>query len=881
MLRALRFSSFVLRLPSLWLLAFVAFATSASSQSVRWEPSSGTLAREQLSELTLIFQDCEPLKGPPPVPTLTDLAFEPGIRSGPQTLQAFTTGARTVRQSTRSYIYRVRPLRPDGQVRIPAITVETDAGTLTIPAAGFNIVPATVGQTGLPLNQIITARFTPPASTVWAGEVFRLTHTIEVDRRYFTNSILGGGPLDWPSTPFIAEEWSKAVGNETIINGQSRVIITSDTRVVAPAVSGPLPFPPATIAVNLPTGNSSSFGGLFGGTTLDQFNLTTAPATLEIRPLPTPSPADFSGAVGQFTLTSKIVPEKAALGEPITWTLTLAGTGNWPALDRLPPRDLNRDFRVVTPRAQKTPVDNRLFDASLSEDLVLIPQKPGRYDLGAYSLSIFNPFTGAYETLRSAPVTIEITPAPATPGTPAATPASTAAAPAAPSLAPVPLATPEAMTMLPSEPLATGRLAPIPQTGWPLSRWPYLGALLLPLALWLALATRHARRHDPLLPRRLAHARLGEILMQLETADAQAHAGTERQTAAAIGHWSLDLGHSLSPRSRLLLAWQHATRTLFNLENLTPTARDLTDPAWSALWAETERALYRPGTTLAPDWHAKAKAAWQQAALPPLPPSAALRPAHLFPAALVFAFLALTGPQLARAQSPAPDPLEAAQAYTSGDFAKAATLQRAQLATSPADPALRHNLALSLAQQGQWAEAAAHAYAAKLQDPHSPALDRLLQITQAKTAYRPPAIAPFALRLSAPEWQNLGLASALLALLSPLFWLLSAYCASARPLWRALFVLTLLTACGGLLASILSLRAQGDAARPGAVLVWQDDTLRAVPTDLGEQQITSPLPAGTLARVDKPFLGWRHLTLPDGNSGWVRSESLVGLWAQP
>ncbi|MEN9842140.1 MAG: hypothetical protein RL376_1940 [Verrucomicrobiota bacterium] len=857
MLRASRLSSLVLRPSSFWLLAFAVFTTIANAQSVRWEPSSGTLAREQISELTLVFQDCEPTKGPPPAPTVADLAFEPGIRAGAQTVLNFGTGARTVRQSTRSYVYRVRPSRADGQVRIPAITVETDAGTVTIPPAGFTIVAATVGQTGLPLNQIISARFTAPSNSVWAGEVFRLTHTVEVERRFFTNSILGG-PLDWPSAPFTAEEWSKPVAAETTANGQARVLITSETRVLAPAVSGPLPFPPATIPANLPTGNAPSFGAIFGGPTLEQFTITTAPSTLQSRPLPTPTPDDFSGAVGQFTLTSKIVPEKATLGEPITWTLTLAGTGNWPTLDRLPPRDLARDFRVVTPRAQKTPVENRLFDASLSEDLVLIPQKPGRYGIGAYSLSIFNPATGAYETLRSAPVSIEITPAAAAtgPGTAPAAPEPTPAAPAAPSLEPIPINPPEAMVALPADPIPTGQLAATPQTGWPLSRWPVLATLILPALLWLGIAARHARRHDPLLPRRHAHARLGEILAHLTAAPTQAE----------------------------LLAWQQATRALFALSPSTPTARDLNDPTWSALWAETERVLYRPDATLSPTWLAEAKAAWQKATPAPLPASAALRATHLFPAALAFALLTLACPSSARAQPAAgakPDPLEAVRAYAGGDFAKAETLQRAQLATAPTDPALRHNLALALAQQGQWAEAAAHAYVAKLQDPHSAAIDRLLLVTQAKTAYRPPAIEPFALRRSVSEWQNDGLLAAILLLLSPALWVLSAYHAAARRTWRVLCALTFLAAVGGLFATGVALRAYGDAAHADTILIWKDDTLRAVPTELGEQQVTSPLPAGTIARVDKAFLGWRRLVLSDGNTGWVRADALIGLWGQP
>ena len=55
---------------------------------------------------------------------------------------------------------------------------------------------------------------------------------------------------------------------------------------------------------------------------------STEPVPLEVQPLPAGAPAGFKGAVGQFTLESKLVPEQVNEGEPITWTLSLKGTGN-------------------------------------------------------------------------------------------------------------------------------------------------------------------------------------------------------------------------------------------------------------------------------------------------------------------------------------------------------------------------------------------------------------------------------------------------------------------------------------------------------------------------------------------------------------------------
>ena len=694
--------SLVIRHSSFWLWALFALTNSAHSQSVRWEPGAGTLARDQVSQLSLIFQDSEPKTTPiPPATDGLEFLGQPGRSE--QSSFNLSLGSRAVRQRTVTYIFNVRPTRPDGQVRIPAFTVETDAGALSVPAAGYTLAAATVGQSGLSLDQIANASFTPPAAPIWAGEVFRLSFTLDVDRRYATNSILAG-PIDWKPSPLIAEDWSKPAGSETQVNGQARLRVSSETRAIAPSSTTAtlLPIPPASQLINLPTGQASPFS-LFGQTTFEQFTLTTAPARLAINPLPAPAPADFIGAVGQFTLTTKVVPEKATVGEPITWTLTLEGTGNWPAIDRLRPRSLSRDFRVITPRAQKTPKPESLFDATLAEDLVLIPQKPGRITLPAYTLSVFNPSTGAYETLRTAPVALEITPAPAAVApapaasqsqgnTPAPADLDTRSAPSTPAPA-----TPPAT--LPADPLPTTPLAKAPLAAWPSALlWTLLG-LLVPAAVWLALASRHSRLHDPLLPRRQAHDRLREILTELETAstlDSRPSTLNSSATSAA-----------------LLLAWQHHTATLFGLTSATPSARDLPDPLWAALWAETERALYRASTPLAREWFAQAWQAHAQATPPPRSALAALRPAHLLARAALWLIVlhsacVLGLPSEASAQeghssfaAPAAPTPDFSTSYTAGAFPAAESAARDTLASTPLSPGLHHNLALSARPTGQ------------------------------------------------------------------------------------------------------------------------------------------------------------------------------------
>ncbi|MEY4488636.1 MAG: hypothetical protein RIQ79_1144 [Verrucomicrobiota bacterium] len=839
------------------LLAVVCCTVSALAQSAHWEPAGGSLPRDQVSQLALLFENCEP-SATPVLPATPALEFgNPGRNENSSF--SLNLGSKAVSNRTITYTYPVRPRQPDGEVRIPAFTIKTDAGNLTVPAAGYRIVPATLGQTGLGLEEIVKARFIPPADPVWAGEVFPLRHTLEID----TSRAYQAAPnLEWNAPPLTLEEWSAPKKASTpSLNYETRT-----TRALA-AQSGKLTLPSASLLVGIATGTD-----IFGRPVGDRYNISTAPVTLEVRPLPSPAPADFAGAVGKFTLESKAVPLTAAVGEPVTWTLALAGTGNWPALTRLPPRSLSRDFRVITPRAQKTPKDNSLFDASLAEDLVLIPTKAGPATLPALTLSVFNPATGAYETLRTEPITLTITPAANVNPGPAPSPSTNASTPPSADPAAIQAPAPPPFTPLPGDPIAStassARHTPLTPRAVLLVS---LSMILLPVGFWLALAARRARRLDPLLPRRQAHARLAALTTEIESS---------ASSPAAL--------------PALLLAWQNELRTLFALP-ATPSSRDLPDAVWSALWLETERVLYRPATALSTEWPAQVRAALARATPKPFSPLALFRPAHLFVRAALW-FLVLHSAFVISHSSFAAAATTPAASYAAGDFTASTKLWREQLAAAPADWTLHHNLALSLAQQNAWDEAAAHAALAALYAPQAEAPRRLLALILPHATYRPaftdlfPAPRPsasvllknpsaFVGLLSPRTWQLLVVASALLAALALCARLAAAYGTAPRllrPLGNGGLLLAVLT----LATALLALRIYAPVLPSDTVLVWQTTTLRSVPTEAGEPQKTTTLTAGTLARTDKTFLGWRRLILDAGTTGWTRSTPLLPLWPE-
>jgi hypothetical protein len=376
---------------------FIALTALARAQTVRWQPSSGSLAHGQTSELNLVYEGCEPA-GDPAIPSLNGLSLQ---RGGEMRNTSIINGR--VSQNI-TLMFAARPTEKQ-RVTIPAFTVETNKGSLIVPAASFEVGQPTIGGSGLSLESVVTARFQVPRE-VWAGEVFPLTYNLSILRRY-AHSL--GGELEWAPAPLRIEEWSKPEQREAVINGENHIIVSQATRALI-ATPGTGALNAGNQLVNIVKGTD-----MWGRANLDQFAVTSDRPSVTVKPLPPGAPAAFNGAVGKFTLESKVVPTSANIGDPITWTLTLSGTGNWPDLPGLPAREASKDFRVVQPQAKRTNKDGALFESTLTEDVVLIPTKAGTYTLGPVSFSYFDPAKGDYQTITAPRTSVTITALPAPP----------------------------------------------------------------------------------------------------------------------------------------------------------------------------------------------------------------------------------------------------------------------------------------------------------------------------------------------------------------------------------------------------------------------------------------------------------------------------------
>ena len=819
------------------ILFFLGTISSLSAQQVYWKGSQEALTKDQNSILELVFEDCQP-ENNPQLPNIDGLAFDAPSSSSEYAMENFKITQRAVLS------YPIKPLRP-GIVIIPAFQVETSAGSLIVPALTLQIEAAnsTQGQTP-PLNDIVLSQIRPAKKSVWLGEIFDLDYILLVSPRYHAEL---AGALQWSPDGLALEDWSSPTQVRAQVGNESRQGVQYVTRACA-LKSGLITPNPAQQKLNLQTGTQRF--GFFSRPKLEQFSVESEPFTLEVKPLPA-SPNDFLNAVGKFKLTSRLVPKKVTVGEPITWTLELSGTGNWPAGLYLPQREVASDFRAIEPKSKLTKPEGKPFEGVLAEDVILIPTKPGNYTLGPIHYSYFDPELGSYVTLSLESEIIEVQPAANNPL------AFSSPTPVSDTPSPVSI---QNGFVLPTEPIEKKSFALQPMS--PNFFYFSTSSLLICFAFWISLAFRRSKITDPFAPQKEAKTKLLELLEQAKTLSAE-----------EISNW--------------LIEWRRYALQYLNLSTSLPSAQEIeekvnalsqpsTGKVWHELWQETEQALFSTQSTLSTEWPEKAHQAIHLISLPRHPFWTLFLPRNFFP---VFLTLSLFFTVSLSAQNPFPE----LQLYRSGDFKGAEKQLLEKIKQRPNDWATRNNLGLTLAQQERWPEAVAHWTAGRLLNPRNSALHWNMSLGLKRSNFSTPQLStlaqlpnPFFLYASPAEWQWLFLIAliTLTWILSLLLW--QRYNKNKKFVNPVKTVILIFLIAGFSLAlfSCYSWRRYDLLAQPTAGLVWQNAQLRSIPTD-AEPQASHEIEAGTVATVNKTFLSWLKITLPNQESGWIRKNAFV------
>jgi hypothetical protein len=150
--------------------------------------------------------------------------------------------------------------------------------------------------------------------------------------------------------------------------------------------------------------NDEFFNQFFGGGVSTR-NKTkySAPVTVEVHALPERGkPKNFSGAVGDFSLSADLDKKEIKAGEALNLKVTVSGRGNEKSIGILSLTNADR-FEVFDPEVQSSvEIKNKQIVITKTFKYVLIPQIEGRQTLGPVSLYFFNPAKGGYDSAQAA-----------------------------------------------------------------------------------------------------------------------------------------------------------------------------------------------------------------------------------------------------------------------------------------------------------------------------------------------------------------------------------------------------------------------------------------------------------------------------------------------
>lgn len=196
------------------------------------------------------------------------------------------------------------------------------------------------------------------------------------------------------------------------VNGQPYRTVTWSQYVMYPQMAGNLKVPAITFKGIVVQQNRAvdPFEAFFNGGSgyVEVKREIQAPGlTIQVDPLPT-KPANFSGGVGRFNISSQLSNTEVKAGEPITMRIVIGGTGNL-KLVKLPEINLPKNFDKYDPKVtDKTKLTANGVEGNMVYDVLFVPRSQGKYTISAVEFVYFDVKSNGYKTIRTKPIDIKV-----------------------------------------------------------------------------------------------------------------------------------------------------------------------------------------------------------------------------------------------------------------------------------------------------------------------------------------------------------------------------------------------------------------------------------------------------------------------------------------
>ena len=332
------------------------------------------------------------------------------------------------------YDYTVMPLRA-GRFTIPPQTIRVGNNSLRTPALTLNVADAPGRSSGArpgrdaaaaSASSLVFAELIVPSKTAYVGEIVPVQIRMGFDPRVRPRLV---EPPEITGQGFTAQKLQQSGENTETISGRPYEVVTFKTAIAA-ARTGKFEIGPvkAKAQVVVPRRQSAPrsrprspfdlldqddpFSDPFFSNPFSQrgerrdVEIKSEPVALEVKPLPKNAPPSFSGAIGNFTMTTDAKPKTVQVGDPITITSTISGRGNFDRVNA-PVIEDERGWHKYPPSSKFKQDDEVGLSGTKTFEMVLSPNDK-KQGLPLLAFSYFDPVKEQYVTLHSESIPINV-----------------------------------------------------------------------------------------------------------------------------------------------------------------------------------------------------------------------------------------------------------------------------------------------------------------------------------------------------------------------------------------------------------------------------------------------------------------------------------------
>ena len=311
-----------------------------------------------------------------------------------------------------TYVYRADNA---GTYVIPAATIDVDGKKLHTGETSFTVLPADSNSSGQSSARPGDISTQTPDRKITGNDIFVRAslnkssvyeqEAVECTLKLYTkydgiSSFAQTTPESYEG--FLIEEVDMKNNPVDIehYNGQNYRVVVLRKYIIFPQKSGKLTLKTGAYDVVVQQYERIDNGYFYMTRPVERnVKLPSSDVVINVRPLPSPAPADFNGAVGRFDVTSSLSSQNLRTNEAASLKYTITGTGNIKYI-KAPAVTFPDEFQQYSPNLN---VEARVSGANVTGKMdieyTFVPDAVGEFEIKASPFVYFDPSKNEYVTI--------------------------------------------------------------------------------------------------------------------------------------------------------------------------------------------------------------------------------------------------------------------------------------------------------------------------------------------------------------------------------------------------------------------------------------------------------------------------------------------------